>query len=105
MGFTCKAKFQSTCNECSEPIDVGDTIHVLKEAEDGRKGTFHHRCFGKPAKSSKKPIDGDKEKEELRTQMERWFKLYTDREKEVVNLRAKVVELEKSLRNAKHMGL
>jgi hypothetical protein len=74
----------------------------LKEAEDGKKGTYHLRCFDQPAKKS---VGGDKEKEELRTQMEKWFLKYTAREKEVEKLRARVAELEKSLNNSKHMGL
>lgn len=102
MGFTCKAKFASTCSKCFEGIDLGDTIHVLKELEDGKKGTFHLRCFDKP---SKKLVGGDKEKEELIMQMEKWFMKYTAREKEVETLRARVIELEKSLSNTKYMGL
>lgn len=104
MGFTCKAKFQSTCSKCFEGIGIGETIHVLKEAEDGKKGTFHLHCFDDPKKAVKKATGTDAEKEELRTQMEKWFLKYTAREKEVETLRNKVAELEKSLKNAKYMG-
>ena len=106
MGFTCKAKFTSTCSKCFEGIAVGDTIHVLKELEDGKKGTFHHRCFddGKKSTSLKKKIVSDDESEELRRQMEKWFLLYTERETEIEKLRKKVKDLEMSLNNMKHMG-
>lgn len=103
MGFTCKAKFPSTCTKCFEPIEIGDTIYVMKEAEDGKKGTFHHRCSDQSKKAPAKKT-ADAEKEELRLQMEKWFLKYTSREQEVETLRARVVELEKSLKNAKYMG-
>ncbi len=76
----------------------------MKEAEDGKKGTFHHSCSDQTKKA---PVtkSSDSEKEELRSQMEKWFLKYTGREKEVETLRARVIELERSLKNMKHMGL